>query len=92
MPPLHTNPPIYGRLCFRGRQEEKFGETSGASGGAILRWYAFLVASDQIYEGLGSERGEEPGPCTPSCRPTGRVSTHAVGGYNGDEGPVSEEP
>jgi hypothetical protein len=41
-------------LCFRGRQEERFGEKSDAPDGVVLRWYAFLVASDQIYGGWGA--------------------------------------
>ena len=38
-------------LCFRGWREERFGETSDAPDGAVLWWYAFLAASDQIYGG-----------------------------------------
>ena len=65
-------------LCFRGWREERFGETSNVPDGAVLRWYAFLATSNQIYGGEASEETNHV-RChvVPSraCLPTSRTIT-----------------
>ena len=71
-------------VCFREGQEARFGETSSAPDGAILRWYSVLASTDQIYGEVGE--GLRTRTTYAACRPIDRASIHVTHDHHTNEG------